>query len=55
MGRVAVLKSAPKNPAWIKLRDVSATVEEWVVAPCPRGWTDDIPARLAALEQASSS
>jgi len=57
MGRAPVLASAPKGSAWRKVRDVSldGTVEEWVVAPCPRGWTDDIPARLAALEQASSS
>jgi len=31
MGRAPVLKNAVKGAAWKKVRDVSATVEEWVV------------------------
>jgi len=31
MGRAPVLKSAIKGAAWKKVRDVSATVEEWLV------------------------
>jgi hypothetical protein len=55
MGRAPVLANAPKGPAWKKVRDVSADVEEWVIAPCPRGWSDvmrieSLEARLAALE-----
>jgi len=31
MGRCRVTKGEPTNPNWIKLRDISATVEEWLV------------------------
>jgi len=31
MGRCRLTKGEPTNPNWIKLRDISATVEEWLV------------------------
>ena len=52
MGRAPVLKSAIKGAAWKKVRDVSADVEEWVIAPCPPGYSQ-LEARLAALEKSA--
>jgi hypothetical protein len=31
MGRASVLKNAAKGAAWKKVKDVSSTVEEWIV------------------------
>ena len=31
IGQVAIKKTAPKKPSWIKLREVSNTVEQWLV------------------------
>lgn len=31
MGKLRVTKGRPVNPNWIKMRDISATVEEWLV------------------------
>ena len=53
MGRAPVLKSAIKGAAWKKVRDVSADVEEWVIAPCPPGYSSNFEARLAALENSA--
>ena len=31
MGKLRLKKGEPVNPNWIKLRDISTTVEEWLV------------------------
>ena len=31
LGQIPILKGQPMHSSWIKMRDISATVEEWLV------------------------